>query len=275
MLRGAKNTAYNWILNLLAKTLVLLLMPLFPPVLAIVHRRIQPNLQPEPAGLFWFLTLAWAVTLAFLSWYIYDSRKQRRLRIVGLTRSFHVFNHGGNSVVTYDLDRIIVPPIEKEVEYLLDKLRSILVHRLNPMCKGATVYINDIGGFALLAQSGHDDAPTPAIKRLRKDSLAGDAIRCGRLVTIPDCRHAPPSDPQCGKLHWDKTRDDSRFVSRTATPIRLVTKTSIRPVGVLCFDIDRRHVLSQEDQEILVLAADAIASLWLESQPHEYRNMES
>ena len=212
------------------------------------------------------LTVFWIFSGILAVRWFKNHTKHRDERMRQLASLMFLTDHGLNALVTTQHPELNVqhePRVRATIELLLSGMCELLVYRQNSETKGATFLAlkEDKSGFRLFAQVRHGfprkDRDIES-KLTVENSLAGQAIKIGKLIVLSDSRNPPLY------IRWTPT--DSPYIGRAVCPVQVVVKDHYESIGVLCFDTKRRLNLATGDREIMTIIADKIASLWMLSQ---------
>lgn len=248
--------------NLLANLLIVILTVVFTPIiLAIIGWFGQTN----RLVIIVLLALGWLASSGAFTIFYFQRREDYKGRIVSIAKRMFV----SDTLVTYYMATPNTPKLPEdkvrvEIERLLDHLPTVIVGRVPITMKAVNLLIlQPDGTFFQYAAIGHNEAQLDReVKVLRREeSMAGQALKTGKCLVLRNSADASERDRR--KITWQPGEDLQHFRGRAMAPV--VALTSVRnreEIGVLCFDIKKPWALNTEDQELLLVYADKIATLW-------------
>lgn len=154
--------------------------------------------------------------------------------------------------------------IRATVTGLLSQMCQILAYRLDISAKAATflvvTHVGDENRLRLFASFNHDDLSIrEEVSGLPTGrGLAAQAMRTYRCVALEDCENNPPDSG----IDWVKVHEVERFRGRACSPVRIYSDQKWIDIGAICFDTHDPWLLQREDQQVMDMFGDKIASLW-------------
>ena len=265
MVNRLRDFIVSVIASLLATVLWQIFIALWPVLLALILIVIGKVSSLLVAAI---LAVGWSLSsLAGIVWFK-NHTKRRAERMIELATILSVGDHTLNTFIVNKLGNLTAPDVREEITSILSGMCDVLAYRLNSRLKGAALLINEDDHFELYACVRHHTSQlSHKIKTMPMEgSLAGQALEEQRCIVLRDSRK-----PEAN-IRWKPLSPPSQFIGRAVAPVQVIVgdlsgNSSVKDIGVVCFDVMRPWDLSEEDKKIMAAVADKIAAIWILFQP--------
>lgn len=265
--------------NVIANVAAQILISLIPVAVTWLIYLQRDVLATNPWIVVGILATGWSGSglLGFVWFRNHSSRRADRMIRMGTMLT--VTDHSLNQLISAQFENmqerelrtrmreIMQHQIREEISHMLLHLCDLLVYRVDPSKKGAAfLVLQPDNTFRLVAHVRHEDRLVPLEIQNQltyENSMAGQALRDTRCITLRDCRKPPDN------IDWVETKKPPRFIGRAAAPVQQVVGDEKVDIGAICFDIKEAVTLTSEDRRVLLFVADKIAALWHLNPPYE------